>query len=751
MRHARWLLLAALVMVISAVGYIYYQRLAAMPPAHSSAEKMPSGVDLLAHEWHYTNRVGNCPQLDVRAKSFKQIKEPSTFDLEGVVLLLYQDCGKKHNLVSSAKAQFDTGSGTMFSDGEVEIIMNIPEGQEPSDKLVHVKSSGVKFETKSGIATTDRAAAFTFAGGDGASVGAEYDPNKHQLDLKSAVLIHLKPKHPGAKPTQIEGAHVIYLEKESKIVFFDWCKLTRENLTFNAGMSVAILDQRHLKQVEADNAWGVQNDPDRKVEYRAEHLNVLVNPQGQVTNLVAERKAHLVSTSDTARTDVKAEHLQLDFNATAKDSTLTRAVATGKAVVDSNPIAKPNAPVGDTRILRSEVIEMRMRPGGKEIDNAETQGAADLEFVPNRPGVPHRTLKGSKVWVTYAPGNRIQTFRSVNVTTRTDNPPKNNKPQPPVITASQEFRAEFDPKTQQMSRIEQNGNFRYQEGDRKAQSDKGTLDQAAGMMTLLGAARVVDPAGSVLADRIVMNQKTGDFDADGHVNSVRLPDKKGASSAMLNNDEPMQAKADRMISRDKNQLIHYEGKVVAWQGANRIQSDKLDIDRDGGRMKATGGVVSQFVDKPKSDAKGAKPAAASPAFTIVKAPEMTYTEEERVAVYKGGVLLNRPNLAVKSRELKAFLKDKDADSSLDKALLDGGVNFVQAAAGRSRVGTSEHGEYYAGEEKIILERGQPKVVDSLEGTTEGEKLTYFANDDRLLVNGVESRRSRTVLHKNKKK
>ena len=300
-----------------------------------------------------------------------------------------------------------------------------------------------------------------------------------------------------------------------------------------------------------------------------------------------------------------------------------------------------------------------------------------------------------------------------------------------------------------MTKIEQNGNFRYQEGDRKAQGDKGTLDQVSGMMTLLGSARVVDPAGSVFADKVVMNQKTGDFDADGRVNSVRMPDKKGQSSAMLNNEEPLQAKADRMISRDKNQTIHYEGKVVAWQGANRITSDKLDIDRDGGHMRATGNVVSQFVDKPKSDAKTAKPAASGPAFTVVKAPEMTYTEDDRVAYYKGGVLLNRPNLAVKSRELKAYLKDKDADSSLDKALLDGSVNFVQSAAGRSRVGTSEHAEYYAGEEKIILEKGQPKVVDSREGTTEGEKLTYFVNDDRLLVNGVESRRARTVLHKKK--
>jgi lipopolysaccharide export system protein LptA len=134
-------------------------------------------------------------------------------------------------------------------------------------------------------------------------------------------------------------------------------------------------------------------------------------------------------------------------------------------------------------------------------------------------------------------------------------------------------------------------------------------------------------------------------------------------------------------------------------------------------------------------------------FTVVRAPEMTYVEEDRIAHYKGGVVLSRPNMNVKSRELKAFLKDKDSDSSLDKAFADGGVVIVQSVPGRVRTGISEHAEYYAGEEKIILEKGQPKFVDSVKGTAQGQKLTYFTNDDRLYINGAVSRRAESTIHR----
>jgi lipopolysaccharide export system protein LptA len=199
---------------------------------------------------------------------------------------------------------------------------------------------------------------------------------------------------------------------------------------------------------------------------------------------------------------------------------------------------------------------------------------------------------------------------------------------------------------------------------------------------------------------------------------------------------------------------------VAWQGANRVEADRLDIDRDGGRMEAHGKVKSQFADKDKKDAdsndgggdgpgdKAAiKTAAqtktpAAPIFTVVTAPDMVYVEDTRVVDYTGGVVLKRPDMIITSTKIRAFLKDADADSSLDKAFADGTVKVVSTSEKikRTRTGTSDHSEYYADEGKVIMTGGQPKLLDSVKGQTLAPKqLTWFSNDDRLIVDGVDKK------------
>ena len=131
----------------------------------------------------------------------------------------------------------------------------------------------------------------------------------------------------------------------------------------------------------------------------------------------------------------------------------------------------------------------------------------------------------------------------------------------------------------------------------------------------------------------------------------------------------------------------------------------------------------------------------------MRAPELVYNDQQRVAHYSNGVLLERPDMHVKAREIQAFLRSDSNDSSLDHALADGKVEINQSSSGRTRVGTSEHAEYFVDEDKVILEGGQPQFVDNVRGTTRGDKLTWFSKDDRLLVNGAENRPADTLYRK----
>jgi len=765
MRHTRWLFLAAIAVIVVMVGVTYIKRRDILAKEVVVQPKpLETGLDGRANDWQHTVFKGDQKHFTIRARNIREINEPNLTELEGVELQLFHEDGEKSDLISSDKAQFDVAAKTLYSDGEVDIIMGVPADQPPTGRLLRIHGSGIHFASDTGKATTDRPVTFSFDRGTGSAVGAEYDPGTRELRLHNKVVLDWAGKTPETKPMHVEADQAIYTERDSKVVLFPVSRFTRDTLHMEGGRSDVQLDMGAIRSAKVQMARGVHDDPGRKVEYAADELNLNFDDGMVIRTIDGHDHAQLISTSDTARTTVNSDRLDMDFETADKQSTLKTAVATGKSVVQATPIPRPGTQPGDTRILRSDVVRLAMKPGGKEIDRVETDGPGKFEFLPNQPDQPKRSMQGDHIWVVYGKENRIQSLRSINASTLTERPPKAPKTTATLTrTQSKDILATFDPNTSELTRLEQTTNFQYEEGDRRARGDKATLDQSKDLMTLDGSARILDPTGSVNADRIVMNQKSGDFTADGHVSSTRQPDRKGASSAMLSNDEVMQAVADKMISTGDNKHMRYEGNARAWQGANRVDADRIEIDRDRRVMEAHGKVVSQFADKSQDksqdknqdkagDSKGSKPKApAAPVFTVVRATDLVYTEETRLAVYQGGVVLTRPSLTVNSKELQAFLKPADSDSSLDKAFADGAVKIVSVLTtvkpARTRTGTSEHAEYYADEQKVILQKGQPQLVDSARGNATGQQLTWWANNDRLLIEGEANKPAQGTIRK----
>ncbi|HEV2687072.1 MAG TPA: LptA/OstA family protein, partial [Bryobacteraceae bacterium] len=486
--------------------------------------------------------------------------------------------------------------------------------------------------------------------------------------------------------------------------------------------------------------------------------------------------ARVISTAETALTTMTSDNLTMEFDTSGKDSILDSALAVGHSLVESKPIPKSGVDLADTRILKAETIATKMRPGGHEIASMETSAPGAIEFVPNRPSQPHRWMNGDRIFIAYGEKNQIQSLKTTAVSTRTEKPRSaNDKEAPaPELTWSKDLAATFQPKSSQLAKLEQSGDFRFEGGERKGKADKAVLDQVANRIDLTGKARVSDTTGSADADKIVLDQNSGDFTAEGNVSSTRMPDKKketdkdknavaakdpkaSASGGMLGEDEPLHARARKMSSTDNKLQIRYEGNAVLWQGANRLQADVVDIDRDNGLLKAHGHVISQLQDKANDDGKGApgdpkRPATnqAARVFTTVKAPELVYDDNKRIADYKQGAVMDRPNLTVKAREIQAFLRNDTSDSSLDHAIADGQVDIHQTAPARIRTGNSEHAEYFVDEDKIVLTGGRPRFADNVRGRTEAEELTWFSKDDRLLENGVETKPVKSVLNRKKK-
>jgi len=775
MRLSRWLILAAILAIVVFVLQTYIKRQQALARDTPVAPRpLETGINGRASNWVYSQSDGEHPRVTVRAKSFRQVKAPSVMELEGVELQLFHQESDQFDLVRSAKAQFDIAAKTLYADGVVDITMARPaagkptvapkpgadgenadgENQEynPGGRIVKIRTSGVRFASDTGKASTDRRADFEFEQGNGSAEGVDYDPTSRELHLRSAVELHWRGKGKGSKPMLIEAGEAYYREMESKVFLLPWSKLTRDTLHMEGKSSVITLDKGVIKEASTEAAHGVQDEPGRKVEFAADSLLLTFGDGMAIREIKGQQHGKLVSTAETMRTTVTGEIIDLQFDPAAHESTLTHALAMQKAVAEAQPLPQPGELLAETRVLRSEVIHLNMRPGGKDIDTVETDGVGTVDFLPNRPGQPKRFMQGDRIWITYGADNRIQSFRAINASTRTDKP--GTPPPPPMLTQSKELLATFDPKTSELSRLEQKTDFRYEEGVRRATADRATLEQAKDVITLEGSARTSDPTGTAAADRLVLNQKSGDFVADGRVSTTHLPDQKpSSSSSLLSDAELMQGRAQHMTSAEKNQKLHYEGNAVVWQGVNRVEADRIDIDRTRQIFEAHGKVVSQFADKSpdktageKADAR--KPTAAPvPVFTVVKAPDLVYTDDTRIADYRGGAAMVRPGLIVNGKELKAYLNERDADTSLNHAFAEGAVKIVSTEDKRTRTGTGEHGEYYAAEKKVILNGGDALLVDSLKGQTRGKQLTWWSNNDRLLVNGAENRPADTLYLK----
>jgi lipopolysaccharide export system protein LptA len=807
MRRLALLLPLAILAIAAALWGTYRLKVrkldAAAPPKPAL---LPTVLTSSADNWQWGQNKDGKPMVQITAKSSRFLKDAGKLELEAVQLRLYLKDGQHYDLVKSPKAVFSQTEGKMFSDGEVEITLNVPVTGNPPHQLTSIKSTGITFDSKTGKAENDKPASFTFENGQGTCVGVFYDPDVHELHMNSAVDIYLNGKGKRSKPMHVQAERLVYQEFASKIFLGPWSKLMRENTVVDAGGSVINLKDQQIDTIDADHAHGVDSYPKRHLNYAADTLHLTYGDDGELQKMTGVGNAHLTSESKGSETTVKANNVDLYFETENNENVLRRTLANGNAYVESKPEPQPGGKLAETKIIHSETVELKMRKGGKELEEVATHVPSTLELIPNQPTQHHRILHGAEMTILYGQQNQIQSFRSTKVTTDTDplpppplKPGQKAKPQTLTVahTTSDSMTAEFDPKTGNMKRMKQWGNFVYEAGDRHGVGDTAYLDNDSNIMDIDKNARVSDASGSTNGEHIKLAENTGDFDAVGHVTTTRLPEAKKAASSLLDDDAPSQGAGDHVWSGNKNRLVHYEGHAVLWQTANRVQADRIDIDRDKKILVAVGNVVSEFIDQDKSDDKPA-PAPATKAdtssvaaasreaivvpakptgtgdplsglpappssvqkpgdkpviYTVVHAPKMVYTDDSRLADYSGGgIVLTRPNLSVKGNELQAFLNPKDTqeDSRLNHMVADGNVEIFDKGIDRTRTSNGDHGEYYTADSRIVI-RGngnEARMVDSKKGEiTKAMELTYFSDDDRLIVKGKPAEPVKSRIHR----
>jgi lipopolysaccharide export system protein LptA len=751
-RAAPYLLFTVILGIGGVVWYSYQQRLAVQKRNTVAApQPLSSTLNSKAEGFVYATSEGNRTVAELRARDYREIKDPPHMELEEMELRLFHPDGKTFDLVKAARGNFYPAESRLASEERVEVLMAVSTEGTATGRILNIVAQGASLEIKTGKMVSQGEVEFRFeqegGTGQGKARGAEYDPQTKELRLLAGSRLRWMAAGARAEAIEVESEQVLYRELDSKVYLSPWSKMRKGGFALAGTQSEVTLDKGVIRHVTANEARGVDRGAKRVVNYAARFLNIDFNEGGQIEKVIAEQDARLETTGDSGVTKSAAQRMDLFFLPAEKGSQLEKALANGKASIASTPPVREGKPAGETKILRSESIELKMRRGGEELDVVEAHAPGTLEFVPNRPGQRRRHLTAERMVMHYAANNQLERYRAVQVETRTEPAEGAPKGAAAMLTASRDLEAYFEPKTGELKRLEQWNDFRYQEGERQARAEKAVQLGPEQQITLTKKARVWDLSGSTEAQEIVLAQRTGEFVAVGQVRSTREPERGQKAAA------PTQATAERMESREGNKKILYEGNAVLWQAENRLRAPRIEIDRKAAQLKAFGGLTHQMVDERSAQARKT-----GAVLTTVQAAEMFYDDRERVVEYRVGVRMNRPGLEVLSSRLRSYLDPEDTErfneqpsGGIEKAFAYGNVRITETGVERVRKGMGDSGEYYTADGRLVLEGNKPEMVDIVRGIERrratGKQLSWFANNNKIIVDGAEQKPSLSTLER----
>jgi lipopolysaccharide export system protein LptA len=186
----------------------------------------------------------------------------------------------------------------------------------------------------------------------------------------------------------------------------------------------------------------------------------------------------------------------------------------------------------------------------------------------------------------------------------------------------------------------------------------------------------------------------------------------------------------------------YVGAARLWQDGNIVQAPTITFNRNNRTVHAQADndyrVATLFV---QTDATGK----VTP--VNVASDQLTYVDQIRQARFVGAVVAKMTDGTLNADQATVYLlprqqqkpsvkppTNQPSASQLDHVVADGHVVLTQPA----RHGQGDHLVYTAADGKYVLSGGSPSIFDAERGTVQGDSLTFYNRDDRVLVESAPS-------------
>ncbi len=733
-RLRRWFAAGAIFVIAVVAGAYYFAKWRVENALKQVPGKLDIQIQQTAQGFTVSKSEGGRTLFKIQASKVVQFKQGGRAELHDVAITLYGKESNRFDQIYGSDFEYNQQTGDVIARGDVQIDLEAnPEGIVGQDQAVpkelknpiHLRTSGLTFNQKTGNAATNEKVEFRIPQATGTAVGASYTAKDNVLVLHSDVRVEFAG--PNSSTLTAASARVT---KSPNVILLDHPRIASNTEISEADQArLSLRKDNNVDRVLAEGNVRAESLGTSSSSIRSAKLEILMGAaRNQLRSATFSGNVQMESTGDQPM-DGRAGRVVLSFNGRSVSTVHTEENVN---FVQHQKAAGPSSPAQDVE-LRAPVVDFFMTRAHK-LQRAETSGPPQIAIRPTGTNAPaQETLAtASKFEAAFDKAGRLTGVHGVSGSRIVTTAPN----QPDRESTSDTLDATFRPGKGIESLVQQ-GNFAYMDGERKAWAARARYTPADHILYLTGSPRVEDGGMTTTARSMRMDRSTGDALAEGDLKSTYSDLKPQPGGALLASSSPIHVTAKKMTAHKSPAVALYSGSVRLWQDANVIEAPAIDFDRDHRAVIAhsssgSGQLVSTILVQ--TDKSGR----VIPAK--VTSNKLTYTDSDRKAHFEGNTVAKWTDLTITATQMDAFFQraDQKAPSQapsntgkLEKIVATGNVVIVQP----KRQANGDQLVYTTADDKFVLTGGPPSIFDAEQGKITGVSLTLFRHDDRVLVEG----------------
>ncbi|HZG52312.1 MAG TPA: LPS export ABC transporter periplasmic protein LptC [Pyrinomonadaceae bacterium] len=612
---------------------------------------------------------------------------------------------------------------------------------ETRDRLV-VKSETVNYDVKNEHAEVPVPVTFARENIEGRSDAAAVDAKNKRLALRGSVEINVKPEAAGQaaqtpeaakrnRPVKISAPRADFDQARMHLIFSGGATAEQDaDMMSGATLSGLLNEQKRLRRIEArGDSYLRTMDAGRAAEVRAVNMDFNFDANQQLQDALATENVHARTLDADAEMQLNAPaSLHVLFAAAGEQSLLKEMQAGGRSVITlAAPRTRASDPQAANKKLTANAVNLFWRATGKDLERAEAVGDAELvvEPVQQTALADRKTLNAARFDCTFFEAeNLAREFNATGGAKAVLTPVQPGTPRSVRTVTSQKMIATFVRETQDVERLDAQGDAQFNDADRNGQADIVTYTAADEWLRLRGGAPVVwDSRARLKATEIDSDTRKKISYARGKAQTTYYSQEQtNGATPFANVKSPVFLVSNTVEFQHDAGIGIYTGAARAWQDDNFVSANKITLRRDNRRMEADGNVQSALYQARRKEADGARTVV--PVFATSE--RMFYSDTDRLLRYEGGVDIKQGTERITSEKADVYLLKGAGE--VERMVAERNVVVTQPG----KRGTGNWAQYSAADETVMLTGEPARVEDAQQGNSESRRLTVYLRENRVV-------------------